>query len=37
MAYKFEIKGNAVVVTDTVTSEVLIAQPAKTHGLRNKN
>ncbi|MHA1483406.1 MAG: hypothetical protein ACTSQA_08235 [Candidatus Heimdallarchaeaceae archaeon] len=29
MAYKFEIKGNAVVVTDTVTSEVLIAQPAK--------
>ena len=29
MAYKFEIKSNAVVVTDTATSEVLIAQPAK--------
>ena len=29
MAYKFEIKSNAVVVTDTTTSEVLIAQPAK--------
>ena len=29
MAYKFEIKSNAVVVTDTITSEVLIAQPSK--------
>ena len=29
MAYKFEIKSNAVVVTDTITGEVLIAQPSK--------
>lgn len=37
MAYKFEIINNAVVVTDTATSEVLIAQPAKNTWFEEQN